>query len=212
MSIRVESTIWELETSTITTMFAVGVRLQREPLGEMESANLYTFCENNPTNGFDVLGLAYMQIRPLEQIWPINKTTIGKLYHASFKLDKPIYKYGEKFYDDFGYYDDNEVRPDIKARDNVKKLYKNIGPHLDDETLLEAKALVDPNYDQIQYPDAPEYHLITVPFFHKAHNCQCYAKDVMDKYNELMAKKEKALLDEPSSKLPANKSTCPKNK
>lgn len=57
MSVYVESKAWVLDSSDTTTIFEVGVRFSRDPVGEIGGRNLYHFVENNPVNEWDYNGL-----------------------------------------------------------------------------------------------------------------------------------------------------------
>lgn len=80
----------------------LGHWISREPLGEMESANLYAFCRNDPVNNLDYLGL------DVNAVWNAKTTTFDVLYQANHRWYTSALTLGYANYWDWGYGNSSE--------------------------------------------------------------------------------------------------------
>ena len=154
----------------------------RDPSEESVSENLYNFCGNNPIHQYDTLGLAHFEVRKL-------KHTFGIIHYSWFS---PIIGWQLALFLDLWGADKLNIEilhEHLFYNDGTNVGYSNQGifhelskegyrrwwdsREYDDCIMKEAERLITP----------PPYSLLGL--FGSKYNCQDYADDLREKYDEI---------------------------
>ncbi len=188
--------------------------INRDPIGIEGGYNLYAYVGNSAEWLWDVLGLAYLAVRPLHRLMIISEdgtkcyALMGKIYSAKgLSL-----QHSHFFFEDgtnIGYFDDGTLRED-DVSDVEKKTYMKVRGNLNDCVLREAIKLTPPKpYSTTRVQLRFQFEQIKVPFRITLYgpigggstvlkdvwiispdldNCNSWADRVLKKYDELIMK------------------------
>ena len=147
----------------------LGVFLSFDPLGYIDSMNMYAYCTNNPTNFIDPWGEATIKHRP------ISNKHLAKWASRNYGKDNPYYRHWQIFYEDgsnSGYFNDSQVHFDLDI--GLYDQYKNLVIDLNDEHMKKAERRVQKRWTNEERK------------YNYPHNsCQTYIIEVLREYHEI---------------------------
>lgn len=149
--------------------------ISADPIGFGAGINFYSYCNNNPVNYIDPLGLAYFALRPLQNfIWipGISHNPLDDAFNTEVAHEQIFFEDGKKP-SNIGFFGENGG---ILKEETNPTGYRKTKTGYDDCVMRKAVAKVPPR----------TFSLLGKPGPTEKYNCQDWCSDVRRQYRKLI--------------------------